>query len=509
MDKRIEEFNKYFGSVVTDNIDRYGIPFSTERYKYFFDTGTGKVLRCTEPTFHLLCHLFEHMGKVNPEELALSEEEFDIAVGELKKAIDNENILKAKKFETFVCAHTQNLEEIVGKECKQLILEVTEKCNLRCRYCIYGEETKNFRTFSTKDMTFDIAKKAMDYALSIASDNMILSFYGGEPLIQYKLIRTCTEYFKEHFQGEKISFVMTSNLTLLTKEMADFFSEHKFVITCSLDGDRENQNRNRPYAGGVGSFDDTIRGLKLLVDSYGDDAKEHVFVNTVIDRPYTTEKFEKIDTFFRSLTWLPEGAVTTSYAARDEWDENIELSPNKELIHGGLAIVDTFGDWIFEKMREKDSEYFSENIVKDSLLNIHKRLLYNKPLENCSLNGCCVPGARRLYVTVDGKFSLCERIGNVPDIGNVEEGINLEKIKKYYIDEYIEQSIKNCSNCWAVQMCNVCYARCFDENGLDMKRKKMLCESMRFSLYDALRRYYTIVEENPEMLQKYNETDLT
>lgn len=509
MDKRIKEFNEFFEGVVTDNIDRYGIPFSTERYKYFFDTGTGKVLRCSEPTYRLLCNLFEHRGRVDSESLNLNKEELDIATEELRSAINNENIFKAQKFDTFVCAHTQELEEIVGKECKQLILEVTEKCNLRCRYCVYGEETHNFRSFSTKDMTFDIAKKAMDYALGIAADKMILSFYGGEPLIQYELIRKCTEYFKSRFQGEELSFVLTSNLTLLTKEMADFFSENKFVITCSLDGDRENQNLNRPYAGGSGSFDDTMRGLKLLVEAYGDDAKEHVFVNTVIDRPYTTEKFENINAFFRSLTWLSEDAVRTSYVGRDEWDENIELSPNQDLFNNRMAIVDTFGDWIFKKMRDKDFDNFSDNIVKDSLLDIHKRILCNKPFENCPLNGCCIPGARRLYVTVDGKFSLCERIGNSPDIGNVEEGINIEKIRKYYVDEYMEQSIRNCSNCWAVQMCRVCYARCFDENGLDMKRKKMICESTRFSLYSALCRYYTIVEENPEMLQAYNEIELS
>lgn len=510
MDKQIEAFNEYFKGIVTDHIDRYGIPFATENYKYFYDTGTGKVLQCTESTYRLICNLFENRGRVNQELLNLNEEEFSCAVDELKDAIETEHIFKAQKFDRFICTQTTDLENRVGKACQQLILEVTEKCNLRCRYCIYGDETKNFRTFSTRDMTFETAKKAMDYALSIADDKMTLSFYGGEPLIQYQLMKDCTDYFKERYKGEKLSLVFTSNLTLLTKEMADYFSENKFMVTCSLDGDQESHNENRVYCGGTGSFDDTIRGLKLLVEAYGEDAKEHVAVNTVIDSPYSTEKFERINAFFHSLSWLPKDMIIrVSYAAKDRWSEDTELSANTDLMSNKMVLNDVFIEWLFDKVRKQDSKVFSDNLLKETLLDIHKRVITDEPIEDCILNGCCVPGIRRLYVRVDGKFSVCERIGCSPDIGNVDEGISLEKIKKYYVDDYAEKSLKNCSDCWAVQLCGVCYSRCFDENGLDMKRKKVLCENSRFVLYNALRRYHMLLEEYPEMLEEYNEIEFS
>lgn len=509
MDKKIEAFNEYFKSRVTDNIDRYGIPFETDDYKYFYDTGTGKVLQCDEPMFYLLCHLFENKGRVNPEQIDLTEEELKEAADELKAAMEEEHIFAAEKFERFICPHVDNFEELVGKECKQLILEVTEKCNLRCRYCIYGDETKNFRSFSMKNMTFDIAKKAMDYALTIAGDSMILAFYGGEPLIQYPLVRDCTEYFKEHYKGEEVSFVLTSNLTLLTEEMAEYFRDNQFLITCSLDGDEETHNQNRPYCGGKGSFDDTMRGLKLLVAAYGEDAKEHISINMVVDKPHTMEKFDRMDAFFHNLTWLPEGMnITTSYAGRDEWCEQTKLIPNIDIIKNTMGFHDLFGDWVFEKMRKEQKEILLGSMVKDALLDIHKRVIRDMPVIDCALNGCCVPGNRRLYVTVDGEFSACERIGNSPSIGNVEEGIDLERVKKYYIDDYMNQSLENCSNCWAVQLCGVCYARGYDKDGLDMKRKKMLCESARFTLYNALKRYHILLEECPEMLEAYNEIEI-
>lgn len=509
MDKQIEEFNEYLENLISGNIDRYGIPFSTERYKYFYDTGTGKVLQCGEEIYRLLCHLFENQGKVMIEQIGLNEKEFQLAAVELKQAVEEEHIFRAKKFDTFVCAHTCGLEEKVGKVCKQLILEVTERCNLRCRYCIYGDETENFRSFNTRNMTFDIAKKAMDYALSIADDDMSLSFYGGEPLIQYKLIQDCTEYFKSHFHGDKLAFALTSNLTLLTEEMAEFFHDNQFIITCSLDGDRENHNINRPYCNGSGSFDDTLRGLKMLAEVYGADAKERLAINAVIDLPYTVDKFEAMNAFFRSLTWLPKDiSISISYAGRDESSETIQLSPNMDLLRQKIKLSDVYGKWVLDKMRKDEADGIPDGMVKDALLDIHKRVLSDKPIPDWVLNGCCVPGTRRLFVTVDGRFSVCEKIGYSPDIGNVEEGINLEKVKKYYVDDYIDKSIENCSNCWAVQLCSVCYARCYDKNGLDMKRKKMLCESNRFTLYNALIRYHTLLEEHPEILEAYNEIEV-
>lgn len=509
MDKQIEEFNQYFSNVAADNIDRYGIPFATDKNKYFYDTGTGKVLQCSEPLYKLLCNLFENKGVLNPEQLNISGEELKTAISELKEAMEEEHIFAAERFQTFICPHADNLENMVGKECKQLILEVTESCNLRCRYCIYGEETMNFRSFGMKSMTFDIAKKAIDYVLTIAGDDMILAFYGGEPLIQYPLIQQCTEYFKEHYKGNKASFVLTSNLTLLTEEMAKYFHENKFMITCSLDGDKETHNTNRPYCGGAGSFDDTIKGLKLLADIYGEDIKDRISINAVVDRPHTAEKFERMDAFFHSLTWLPEGTnIMVSYAGRDEYSQREELFSNNEIIKNTMGFHDKFGDWIFERMRKNQKEELMGSMIKDELLDIHKRVIRDEPILDCALNGCCVPGNRRLYVTVDGELSACERIGYSPSIGNVETGIDLENVKKYYVDDYMNQSIKDCSNCWAVQICSICYARCFDKGGLDMKRKRAVCESNRFVYYKTLIRYHTLLEEHPEMLEAYNEIEI-
>ena len=76
-----------------------------------------------------------------------------------------------------------------------------------------------------------------------------------------------------------------------------------------------------------------------------------------------------------------------------------------------------------------------------SLMGIHERHIVNAPITFAPLNACCIPGSRRIYVTVDGKLKVCERIGESPDIGNVIEGLDFEAIRRYFYDEYIEKSL--------------------------------------------------------------------
>jgi uncharacterized protein len=512
MNKLVTELNNYFKELFKNDksIDRYGIPFVTSNNKYFYDSGTGKVLQCSEAVYSLLLNLFLHNGRIDIDTLDLTEAELGEAAEDIRENVNQENIFKANKEACFNCSHVHYLREIIEQGCTQLILEVTENCNLRCRYCIYGEEVHNFRSFGMNNMSFETAKKAIDYFLSVADYERALSltFYGGEPLINFDLIKKSTDYFKEQIRkrtDKPGKFGMTSNLTLLNKDMADFFADNDFDIMCSLDGDEAVHNVNRPFANGQGSFDATLAGLNMLVEAYGDKAETLIGINTVIDQPYSPEKFQSLNDFFAGLSCISDKtAIITTYAGKDEIYEETDISPNMELVTNKNFRIDDMGDWEFERIRQGESIRLKE-FAESTLIDIHTRRISHTPFENGSLNACCIPGTRRLYVTVDGRFQPCERIGKSPYIGDVNTGIDIDSIRKYYVDDYIEKSRENCENCWASQLCDVCYARCFDENGLDMRRKKALCEASRYSMYTALVRYHTLLEENPDILEPFNE----
>lgn len=114
-------------------------------------------------------------------------------------------------------------------ECRmeQMILQVTQQCNLRCEYCIYSGNYET-RSHSDSRMSLEVALKAIQFAIDHSSESkkICFSFYGGEPLLEFELIKKCVEYVKTHIQGREYVFSMTTNGTLLTPPVVEFLVEN-------------------------------------------------------------------------------------------------------------------------------------------------------------------------------------------------------------------------------------------------------------------------------------------
>ena len=113
-----------------------------------------------------------------------------------------------------------NYEELIQNELEQVTLELTEKCNLRCGYCIYNEACEKNRNFGERDMPESVALKAIDYAKRHSRKTPILhiGYYGGEPLINYPVMIKSMKYALETITDRKLHFAFTTNAVLLTKE---------------------------------------------------------------------------------------------------------------------------------------------------------------------------------------------------------------------------------------------------------------------------------------------------
>lgn len=139
-----------------------------------------------------------------------------------------------------------NLEEILNNCMRIMTLQVTQNCNLRCKYCVYSGSYSN-RVHSNKRMSFETAKSAIDflYAHSSMTTSIGIGFYGGEPLLEFDLLKKCVEYAKMKFIGKDLSFTLTTNATLLTEEIMKFFVKNNFFVTISFDGPQVIQDKNR------------------------------------------------------------------------------------------------------------------------------------------------------------------------------------------------------------------------------------------------------------------------
>lgn len=118
---------------------------------------------------------------------------------------------------------TDYLEQILESSLHMLILQVTQNCNLRCKYCVYSGSYIN-RQHNNKRMSFEIAQKAIDFyiAHSMQSQKLRFGFYGGEPTLEMVLIKNCVTYILQQAKGKDVEFNLTTNATTLNDEQLQF-----------------------------------------------------------------------------------------------------------------------------------------------------------------------------------------------------------------------------------------------------------------------------------------------
>lgn len=495
--------------VPDSNYARLGTTFETTNNKYFFDTGTGKVYMCGEAEYKILKYMVENNKLYFENDGGKSETELCDTYDQIIEIINDQHILQAPLYKEFTKLSDESLTILLEQELQQVILELTQKCNLRCKYCIYNEYNPAYRNFESRDMEWDIAKRAIDYTCIHSGKEVAVTFYGGEPLVKFDLMKKCIEYSQEIMGDKELSFSFSTNLTLMNPEIAAYIASVKNCsVLCSLDGPQVIHDSYRVKGDGTGTFEQAMRGLRYLVEAMGDSAKARIIINTVVCPPYSKEKLDMIQDFFDNLEWLPKelekkcdyvegGTLRDEDIAVDFLQEKnkYEKYQNNEL--------DSIRSWALDNMlNDSDKKNYAAGINKDNLVKVHNRFLMDKPISRLGRNGCCVPGNRRIYVQVNGEFLACEKIGDSPSIGNVFTGIDRSRVKQFYLEEYDKKSIEKCSNCWAVNMCGICYATCFHKDGLDINIKNNACEYQQKQSKGELSAYYQLLEDKPEEIKK-------
>lgn len=162
-----------------------------------------------------------------------------------------------------------------GPRVKSMCLHVAHDCNLRCRYCFAG--TGDFGTGSRVRMDVETGKKAVEFLLAASGDrkNLDLDFFGGEPLLNWPLVVTLTEYCERRGAetGKNIRLTITTNATLLDEDKIGFINEHMKNCVLSIDGRPAIHDHMRPDAGGRGSYGQVAERVRSFIQKRGD--REH------------------------------------------------------------------------------------------------------------------------------------------------------------------------------------------------------------------------------------------
>jgi len=480
--------------------------FKNESGNYLYDNGTNKIIRCKDPEFKVITNLIQGNLDEGFQKLLLEmgEEIFSAALKSVVNAIESEKILQSDPRKIrFGSKHFEdNYEDYCLTSLGQLILEVTQGCNLRCEYCVYNPQVSDTRKHNNQHMDLETAKAAIDYLVkhSKNSENVYISFYGGEPMLQYPLIQECVSYAKRLLKDKNLSFSMTTNGLLLNQENVDYLYNESFNVMVSIDGPQEIHDEYRKDIHGNGTFQRALRGVEFLVNRFGEETIKRLNLSMVYTPPFGEKRLNRIMELWNEYPWLKDIGSSISYPhagsiplpklhSPSDWDEDKEVSDF------------VFDRYINDYREKKKSKRFDLDFITNSLIKIFRRAIFPEPNYIIYLNGCCYPAERKIFVNVDGDFYLCERIHIAgPSIGNIYTGLDYKKLKDVYINEYGKESIGDCSNCWANRLCGACYMDSYAGQKFNLKKKKFRCESILNSSQKLLNIYTILLDIDPEGL---------
>lgn len=353
---------------------------------------------------------------------ALEEIQYLIDAGELfSKDVYHDYIVDFKKRKTVV---------------KALCLHIAHDCNLACQYCFAEEGEYHGRRAL---MSFEVGKKAIDFLLLNSGNrkNLEIDFFGGEPLMNWEVVKQIVEYgrSKEKEYNKNFRFTMTTNGVLLNDEIMEYCNKEMSNVVLSLDGRKEVNDKMRPFRNGKGSYE-------LIVPKFQKFAKLRENKDYYIRGTFTRENMdfakdvlEFADLGFKSMSIEPVVAQAEEYYAirKEDIPQILEEYDN-------LAV-----EYIKRHKEGKGFNFFHFNIDLQQGPCVAKRL------------AGCGSGTEYLAVTPWGDFYPCHQFVGQDDylLGNVDEGLLNTKVR----DEF-----KLC-NVYAKDKCQDCFARFYCSGG--------------------------------------------
>ena len=347
----------------------------------------------------------------------------------------------------------------------KLVFEVTDGCNLNCKYCAYSELYRGYDVREDKIISFTRAKLVIDYLYDLWKDSYSdgsnyefnIGFYGGEPLLNIPVIKQIIDYvenLKFESTGRVCSYSMTTNAVLLDQYM-DFIVGKNFNLLISLDGDEFAQSYRLDHSG-KNSFERVFCNVKLLQKKYPEYFKEKIGFNSVL---HSRNSVESIYNFIHTqFGKTPQIAPLRDVGICEEKkDEFIKMYRNPVESFYNSGNCETIESEML--MRAPRTARLTNYILYQSGNNCqtYNELYVNKddfPLST----GTCSPFSKKMFVTVNGKILPCERIDQHFSLGQVYDD-RIELNEEYIADKhnyYVSKYEKQCINCACNRFCPQC-----------------------------------------------------
>lgn len=403
--------------------------FSYNEQDYIFHIRSSKIINIKRGS-----SLNAFFRQLILKEDLLSNEEFD----EFANFIEKE----------FKFSKNSNSQEQIEHEInmQSIILPISGKCNLRCSYCF----AQNNGNFGFGDIDSQKAKEIIDYVMNNNDREYpcSINFFGGEPLLNIKTIKETIEYIKIKYSDRKVNYGITTNGTILTKEILTLLKQNKIGVLLSYDGPIE-LGPHRTYINGKHSHHRVLKNVKIL-------KSENINFHLRATIPSDCISLRDTYAYFENLN-IPFAAVL-AYKSR-----NIDSS----------CIYDeriTF----FESEYKILLDYYTSRIDNNLPINCYSINSDLKVINDHNSRFYSCGGGIGLFAIVDnGNIFSCEHLAfdEKYKIGNIANGVNKETLKLMQ-PEFIDK-IEGCKECWIKYLC---VGGCFSEKILTGRYNKTLSQ---------------------------------
>ncbi len=351
---------------------------------------------------------------------------------------------------------------------KALCLHIAHACNLSCRYCFAGEgEYRGDRSL----MSYDVGKKALDFLVASSGSrrNLEVDFFGGEPLMNFDVVKRLVEYGRslEEKYDKHFRFTLTTNGVLLDDDIIEFANREMDNIVLSIDGRKEVHDKMRPGKNGAGSYDLILDKFKRVAASRNQSRYYVRGTFTHYNLDFVEDVLHLADEGFQQISVEPVVADPSEpYAIRAE----------------DIPQICEGYDRLAKEMLRREKEGRGFNFF-------HYMLdLSGGPCVYKRLSGCG-SGTEYLAVTPWGDLYPCHQFVGNEDflLGNVEDGIqNVEIVEKFKLCNVYAK--EECRSCFARFYCSGgCAANAYNmhhdinkpyEIGCELQRKRVECAIM-------------------------------
>lgn len=351
--------------------------------------------------------------------------------GEVEELVKGEQLFTEDVYENYIMDFKKRKTVV-----KALCLHIAHDCNLACRYCFAEEGEYHGRRAL---MSFEVGKKALDFLIANSGSrrNLEVDFFGGEPLMNWQVVKDLVAYGREQekIHDKNFRFTLTTNGVLLNDEIMEFVNQEMGNIVLSIDGRQQVHDKMRPFRGGAGSYE-------LIVPKFQKAAESRKQTNYYVRGTYTHHNLDfaedvkhLADLGFQQISVEPVVAPPDEDYAIQEGDLDMLKKQYDE-----LAV-----EMLRRRKEGKDFNFFHFMIDLEGGPCVAKRL------------SGCGSGTEYLAVTPWGDFYPCHQfVGNEDFLmGNVDEGIT---------NTAVQDEFKLC-NVYAKEKCRDCFAKFYCSGG--------------------------------------------